>query len=331
MKESSYEKKENSYVISLGVRSMFLVFLFTFQFINSQEIDLESSFEQFDSYFKTIDSPIVIDDITVRYSENKRIPYNLINKFTTDDYGLEGIVVGDKNMFNFYAIGKIVLNEDFTFYIFSKESNYPDEKVYSAYVILIEDIFFEALYSVYYNSNLYKIEDNMGTYINFKNWVQFNLDKNILEHFQFFEEEGSVARTYETYSIDVKKIKRLNPYSVKFNQDFYKRTKVLMPLDWIKNSKPGQSLIQTGNIKLSLKKSYFVDYLVGQNTLSSVYYLNELMGGDLLCYEIIEERFRGSILSSYDNVSQYEEKPNGKFYIDYFELTNKTSERINRK
>lgn len=330
MRESSYEKKENSYVISLGVRIMFLIFLFTFQFINSQEIDLEVSFEQFDSYFKTIDSPIVIDDITVKYSENKRIPYSLINKFTTDDYGVAGIEVGDENMFNFYAIGKIVLNEDFTFYIFSKESNYPDEIVYSAYVILIEDIFFEALFSVYYNSDLYKIEDNIGTYIDFKNWVQFNLDKNKLEHIQF-SEEGYFGRTHETYSIDVKKIKRVSPYSVEFNRDFYKRPKVLMPLDWIKNSKPGHSLIQTGNIKLSLKKSFFVDYLIGQNTFSSIYYLNELMGGDLLCYEIIEERFRGGILSSFDNISQYVEKPDGKFNIDYSELTNKTNERNNRK
>lgn len=294
------------------MKKFILLYFITFSVYSSSK--KENLFLNFDKHFNQIEIPFLIDDITIKYSKNRIISYDLIKKNIKDEFS-PLIIIQDSDIKNhaFKAIGKINLGKENICYYFSHESLGWDGKFnFIGYAVTFNKKTFKVieLHAVYENYETYD-NKNFGSIIFDDSLYRFD-NKEIILEFLISKENGTIdISEYYDKEYEDKFINRVyqninlinrNEFSFPTNDVFYKSKKVLLPINEFCN----QKMIEKKN---EIKNYYYLFYDVNKtNNIKTYLYLEEYSDGKSQKSAIHSLTFGDNCLDILDDVkiSEYD-------------------------
>jgi len=292
-----------------------LIFLVAF---NGFTQNHQEDYKRFDSLFFNISKSFVVDDISVKFSTNKEISYSLLKKILKDKDGKGRILIDSTKYHSFSALYKFRLSDSIMYYTISHKVKAGCSFYYYAYISVFKNDVLVQNRAIYSNSKSNFYDGNFGALFNkdkfyiFKNniYIKFSIDKSTGI---IYEEEKS---DFVKNIINLEEIARSKSFKIKFDYNFYKSEKVLLPIFTICNTSIPQLLTDIDE-KLTKIKSYFIDY-----SDNNYYYLNRLKTTysdnffELVFYEVKNNCKDLGYISK----SEYIPISNEKYFIEEFTI-----------
>lgn len=304
-----------------------ILFLF-FCFYNlwSQKPTDNIKISDFELYFTPLKSPLLIDDITVKYSKNNVLEYSIIKKYIKDSSGRLLIIIDNEKYHQFKAIASKKMNDSISYYIFSHRSNINKIKFnYVAYLVVFNKSKLVDFRSVYSNS-VEGTDKHYGSVIINDKFAFFQSQKSDYEYYKI-DDNGFVYEDDKNIDIFDLNFRREKNYKIEFNSKFYKEEKVLLPIIEINNKKPSQVLRTIAKNNLKLQQTFFID-AYKKNEFTEFIYLNLLQPENGLSfkntYEVIKDLYGvdGKWLKNV-SLSDFFIMPNKKEIIEVYYLQTK--------
>jgi hypothetical protein len=273
----------------------------------------------FKSDFKTLNTPLLIDDITIKYSKNKEIKYSVIKDYIKDSSGQLLIIIDNERHHQFKEITSKKINDSISYYVFSHKSNIKGASSnYYAYIAIFNKDKLVDFRTIYSNS-IEGTNKNYGSVIIANKFIIFQSKEFDYEYFRI-DNNGFIHEDDLKISISDISLKRENKYKIEFNSKFYKEEKVLLPVKKINGYNSNKMLSEIANEKLKLKQTFFID-IYNKNEHTEVVYLNLLrVENDIYfrnAYEVIKDLYdiEGNWLKNI-SLSDFFIMPNGMEIID---------------
>lgn len=258
----------------MKVKTLILYFFLLSNFVNGQKV----SFLKFDSCFPSTTSPLLIDDVAVKYSTNNPIPYHLIKQYVKYPKGTIAIEIDNKKYHNFWAMGKWRVNDSINSYLFSHQAANPNKAgCYTAYLAVFKIHKLTDFRTIYINCSSPLYEENFGAAFDKNKYFVFT--ENRRTYFSI-DDQGFIFENKQNFDLEIFSIKRVSPYKLKLNSNFYKGDKVLLPIKAFGKMGPKQILRQIGKNKVRLQTTYYIDILE-EEKIKKIIYLNQLQSEEI--------------------------------------------------
>lgn len=276
----------------------------------------EVKMSDFDFYFNTIKRPLLIDDISVKYSKNREIKYSVLKKYIKDSSGKFLIAIDNEKYHLFQAIGTKKINDSISYYLFSHRANVNND--YSAYVAVFNKNKLTDFRNIYSSS----VDDFGAVFIDSK-YALFKADDSTFYDYYEINNQGFIFEDEKKMNIESIDFTRETPYSLNLNAEFYREDKVLLKINSMEGKQTKQALRNIDKNDLILKQSFFIDSYV-KDEVTELIYLNLLSSKDKInfknVYEVIKDKYSNNEWLENIPLSEYFIMPNSKEIIVKYTL-----------
>ncbi|MCG2430767.1 hypothetical protein [Aequorivita xiaoshiensis] len=301
-----------------NIKLICFLFLLSFGNASCQNSMNGDEMAGFNSYFKSLKKPLLIDDIAVKYSKNKVIAYSVLKKYIKDSSGQPLITIDNEKYHLFQAIGTKKINDSISCYFFSHRTNVNND--YDAYIAVFNKNNLTDFRSVYSNST-----DGFGSIFIDTKYSLFKANDSTFYDYYKINNQGFIFEDEKKTKVENIDFVRENPYILKLNAKFYRDGKVLLKVNQIKGEKTKQALRNIAEKDLILKQSFFIDS-TWKDEVTELIYLNLLSSKDEISfknvYEVIEDKYSNNKWIENIPLSEYFIMPNGKEVVKEYTLKN---------
>lgn len=303
-----------------NIKLICLLVLLNFGKVSCQNSVNVDEMTRFNSYFKSLKEPLLMDDIAVKYSKNKVITYSIIKKYIKDSSGKPLITIDNEKYHLFQAIGTKKINDSISCYFFSHRANVNNDYNYDAFIAVFNRNNLTDFRSVYSNST-----DSFGSIFIDTKYSLFKANDSIFYDYFEIDNQGFIFEDEKKTKVENIGFVRETPYILNLNTQFYGESKVLIEVSQIKGEKTKQVLRNIAGKDLILKQSFFIDSTL-KNEVTELIYLNLLSSKDEISfknvYEVIEDKYSNNKWLENIPLSEYFIMPNGKEVVKEYTLKN---------